>query len=56
MALLEVKNIVKNFGKLEVLKDVSLEINEGEVVAIIGPASTLGSIKITLTPNSVSPF
>ena len=28
MSVISAKNIVKSFGKLEVLKDVSLEINE----------------------------
>jgi len=40
MSVITAKNIVKSFGKLEVLKDVSLEINEGEVVAIIGPSGS----------------
>ena len=40
MSVISAKNIVKSFGKLEVLKDVSFEINEGEVVAIIGPSGS----------------
>ncbi len=40
MSVISAKNIVKNFGKLEVLKDVNLDINEGEVVAIIGPSGS----------------
>lgn len=32
------KNIYKRYGSLEVLKGVSLEINKGEVIAIVGPS------------------
>ncbi|HJC47531.1 MAG TPA: amino acid ABC transporter ATP-binding protein [Candidatus Lachnoclostridium pullistercoris] len=35
-----VKNLKKNFGRLEVLKDISLEIGEGEVVCLIGPSGS----------------
>lgn len=38
--MLEVEHIYKSFGKLEVLKDVSLKINQGDVVAILGPSGT----------------
>ncbi len=40
MTVISAKNIKKSFGKLEVLKDVSMEIAEGEVVAIIGPSGS----------------
>ena len=40
MKLLEMKHIKKSFGELDVLKDISLEVNEGEVVAIIGPSGS----------------
>lgn len=45
MSVIKAENIVKNFGKLEVLKGVDLEINSGEVVSVIGPS---GSGKSTL--------
>lgn len=45
MALIEVKNVYKSFGELQVLNGISLEINEGEVISIIGSS---GSGKSTL--------
>ena len=45
MALLEANNIKKNFGKTEVLKDISFSLEQGEVLAIIGSS---GSGKTTL--------
>lgn len=42
---LEIKNLRKHFGDLEVLKDISLSVSKGEVVSIIGPS---GSGKSTL--------
>lgn len=37
---IEIKNLKKSFGKLEVLKDISLTITEGEVVCVIGPSGS----------------
>ncbi len=40
MTVISAKNIKKSFGKLEVIKDVSMDVAEGEVVAIIGPSGS----------------
>ena len=37
---IHVSHLKKNFGKLEVLKDISLDIREGEVVVVIGPSGS----------------
>ncbi len=42
---IHVTNLKKNFGKLEVLKDINLDVTEGEVVVLLGPS---GSGKSTL--------
>ena len=38
--MVHVANLKKSFGKLEVLKDVSLDITEGEVVVLLGPSGS----------------
>ena len=45
MSLLEMKNIKKSFNGVEVLKDISLKVEKGEVLGIIGPS---GSGKTTI--------
>ena len=45
MAILEVKDLKKNFGKTQVLKGVSFTVEEGEVLSIIGSS---GSGKSTI--------
>ena len=38
--MIEVKNLQKNFGNLEVLKDINTNINKGDVVCVIGPSGS----------------
>ncbi len=45
MALIEIKGLYKSFGRSEILNDINLDIEEGKVLALIGPT---GSGKTTL--------
>ncbi|MCG7345283.1 amino acid ABC transporter ATP-binding protein [Sporosarcina sp. ACRSL] len=48
--MLEVKNIKKSYGPLEVLKQISFEVNKNDVIAVIGPS---GSGKSTMLRSLV---
>ena len=43
--MIDIKNITKSFGSLQVLKGIDLHVNKGEVVSIVGPS---GAGKTTL--------
>lgn len=45
MAMIEVRNLRKSFGSLEVLRDISFDVEKGEVVVVLGPS---GSGKSTM--------
>ena len=46
--IIRVEKLSKSFGELEVLKDINMEVREGEVISVIGPS---GSGKSTLFLN-----
>ena len=46
--MIEIKNISKKFGKLQVLKNINLSFNTGECIALLGPN---GSGKTTLAKS-----
>ncbi|GAA0136610.1 amino acid ABC transporter ATP-binding protein [Paenibacillus sp. YSY-4.3] len=50
MAIIEINNLKKVFGQLEVLKNISFSVNPSEVVAVIGPS---GSGKSTMLRSLV---
>jgi ABC-type branched-subunit amino acid transport system ATPase component len=59
MALLEIINITKEFGGLEALHNVSVQINAGDIISIIGPngagkTTLFNCITGTMPPNSGS--
>ena len=43
--MIEIKDITKNYGSLQVLRGVNLRIGKGEVISIVGPS---GAGKTTL--------
>ncbi len=59
MAMLEIKDIEVYYGVIQAIKGISFEVNEGEVIALIGAngagkTSTLHTITGLLTPKSGS--
>ena len=55
--MLKVENLVVNYGVIQALKGISFEVNEGEVIALIGAngagkTTTLTDISGTLSPYS----
>ena len=43
--MIEIKNLTKRFGNIQVLKGIDLKVNKGEVISIVGPS---GAGKTTL--------
>ena len=55
MSLLEMHNIKKSFGETEVLKDISLTVEKGEVLGIIGPSGSGKSTLLRCATNLETP-
>ncbi|MCU0078646.1 amino acid ABC transporter ATP-binding protein [Extibacter muris] len=53
--MLEMKNIKKSFGDTEVLKDISLTVDTGEVLGIIGPSGSGKSTLLRCATNLETP-
>lgn len=54
MALLEVKDLMVNYGQIKAIRGVSFEVNEGEIVALIG-ANGAGKTSIMHAINGLIP-
>ena len=55
-AILQCENLYKNFGKKEILKNVSFEIERGDILGFIGPngAGKTTTIKLILGLQSIT--
>lgn len=47
--MLELKDVKKSFDGITVLENMSLEIEDGEIVSILGPSGCGGHVKIRLS-------
>lgn len=47
--MIKVEGLKKNFGTLKVLDGISFELEEGQILAVIGPSGTGGHVKIRLS-------
>ena len=55
MSLLEINHMKKSFGEVEVLKDISMKVEEGEVFGIIGPSGSGKSTLLRCAPGLETP-
>lgn len=58
-SIVEVKNLTKNFynkeGEIEVLKDISFSLNEGEILTLLGPSGSGKSTILNVLANLLQP-
>lgn len=49
-----IKNIYKSFDNMEILKDINIEVNEGELISILGPSGSGKSTIFNILTNIIS--
>ena len=54
--ILSLKNITKNFAKTEVLKDINIDLNEGEILTILGASGSGKSTILNLIAGFEKPI
>ena len=55
MAVLEFKNVTKNYGNITALKNVSFQTREGEFLVILGPSGAGKTTTLKITCGLVNP-
>ena len=53
MSMIRTEHVSKKFGSLEVLKDINLTVENGEVICIIGPLNFGSAMSSKCSPSSV---
>src|SRR5436309_12648022 len=56
MALLEVRGLIKNYGRRRVVDGVSFEVNAGEVVGLLGPNGAGKTTSFRMTTGQITPY
>ena len=53
--MIEVNNLVKNYGKYEALKNISFKVEKGEVLGFLGPNGAGKSTTMNIITGYISP-
>lgn len=48
MSFLQVKNVGKSYGQVKVLKDISIDIEKGEFICLLGPSGYYKLVQIII--------
>ena len=55
MGYIRFENIVKNFGSTQVLKNINLDIEKGQLVTLLGPSGCGKSTLLKIVASLISP-